>query len=41
MHPRSVMFASDLRPGLDKAIPHEIQALVDRGLLLVIARETE
>jgi hypothetical protein len=33
------MFASDLRRGLDKAIPHEIQALEDRGLLLMIERE--
>jgi len=39
MHSRSVMFASDLRRGLDKAIPHEIQALEDRGLLLMIERE--
>ena len=41
MHPRSVMFASDLRPGLDKAIPHEIQALEDNELLLTIERETK
>ena len=39
MHPRSVMFASDLRLGLDKAIPHEIQALEDNELLLTIERE--
>jgi len=39
MHPRSVMFASDLRLGLDKAIPHEIQALEDSELLLTIERE--
>ena len=39
MHPRSVMFASVLRSGLDNAIPHEIQALEDRGLLLMIERE--
>ena len=38
MHPRSVMFASDLRRGLDKAIPHEIHSLEDRGLLLTIER---
>jgi hypothetical protein len=41
MHPRSVMLASDLRPGLGKANSHEIQALEDRGLLLMIERETE
>jgi len=39
MHSRSVMFASDLRLGLDKAIPHEIQALEDSELLLMIVRE--
>jgi hypothetical protein len=39
MHSRSVMFASALRRGLDKAIPHEVQALEDRGLLLMIERE--
>jgi len=39
MHPRSVMFASVLRLGLDKAIPHEIQALEDSELLLMIVRE--
>jgi hypothetical protein len=41
MHPRSVMFTSDLRRGLDKAIPHEIQALEDSDLLLTIVKETE
>ena len=39
MHSRSVMFASDLRRGLDKTIPHEIQALEDSGLLLMSERE--
>jgi len=33
------MFASDLRLGLDKAVPHDIQALEDRELLLTIERE--
>jgi hypothetical protein len=33
------MSASDLRLGLDKAIPHEIQALEDSEFLLTIERE--
>jgi hypothetical protein len=33
------MFASDLRLGLRKAIPHDIQALEDSELLLTIERE--
>jgi len=39
MHPRRVMFASGLRLGLDKAVPHDIQALEDSELLLTIERE--
>jgi hypothetical protein len=33
------MFASGLRLGLDKAVPHDIQALEDSELLLTIERE--
>ena len=33
MHPRSVMFASDLRLGLDTVMPHDIQARGDRECL--------
>jgi hypothetical protein len=33
------MFASDLRRGLDKAIPHDIQAPEDSELLLTMVRE--
>jgi len=36
---RSVMSASDLRLGLDKAIPHKIRALEDSEFLPTIERE--
>ena len=39
MHSRLVMFASGLRLGLDKAVPHDIQSLEDSELLLTIERE--
>jgi hypothetical protein len=33
------MFASDLRLGLDKSVPHDIQPLEDTEILLTIERE--